>query len=189
MATMHRVKLLLTGDGIPQGGVATHYFDYASSGAQSAADAALSLWDGFADIMSNRVTWTQDAIVSQIDSETGDVFGVSPITALSSSGVSSTDPVTQASQALIQWRTGVYLNSREVRGRTFIPGILETYSTNGELDAGIIAGKADEIQGFLDSSGVVPVVWHRPSPLGPGSQHVISSGALWHEFAVLRGRR
>jgi hypothetical protein len=139
--------------------------------------------------MSNRYTFTQDAVVSQIVAETGDVFGVSPIDVLADTGDSATDPVTQASQALIRWRSGVYLNSREVRGRTFIPGILETYSTNGELDAGIVAGQAEEIEAFITSSGCVPVLWHRPKAIDDGAMVPITSGSLWNEFAVLRRRR
>lgn len=186
---MHRVKILWSGDGIPQGGVTTFYFDYAASGAQTAADAAFWLMQQFTPLMSNRYAFEQDAIVSQIVAETGDVFGVSPITPLSDVGDSSTDPVTQASQALIRWRTGVYLNSREVRGRTFIPGILETYSTNGQLDDGIVAGMADELVSFRTSHGAVPVIWHRPKPGEDGAMVPITSGSLWTEFAVLRRRR
>jgi hypothetical protein len=186
---MHRVKILWTGAGIPQGGVSTFYFDYAASGAQTAADAAFWLMQQFSALMSNRYTFTEDAIVSQVVAETGDVFGVSPISPLSESGDSSTEEVPQAAQALVQWRTGVYHNSREVRGRTFIPGILQTYCTDGQLDAGIVAGYADELNTFITSKGAVPVIWHRPKPGEDGAMFAISSGALWPEFATLRRRR
>ena len=186
---MHRVQLVLGGTLMPNGGLATHYFDYAASGAQTALDAVETLWTELAEFYSENVEFTADPIVSQIDPADGAIFGVTACTSTPGSGSGSGDPVTNASQLLLQWRTGVYLNGREVRGRTFVPGVFESYSLQGEVDPSLISGLADTLDNFINSSGVVPVIWHRPGPHGAGSMVAIAAGTIWPEFAVLRQRR
>jgi hypothetical protein len=189
MATMHRVKMLLSGAALPGGGLATHYFDYPSSAAQTALDAATSLWGQFCTYMCPDLHVVADAIVDQVDPADGAIFGVTACSPESLAGASANDCITQASQMLVQWRTGQYLNGREVRGRTFVPGVTENYSTSGELAPAVLASLPANLDAFINASGAVPVIWHRPGPHGAGSAVPIALGTLWTEFAVLRGRR
>ena len=104
--------------------------------------------------------------------------------------------VPNASQALLQWRTGVYRAGRQVRGRTFVPGISDDLVTAGELPSATVSAFQTAQSDFLDSAGDFGV-WSRPVAADPDHDQVaragaftpVSGGTTWSELAVLRSRR
>lgn len=125
-----------------------------------------------------------DTEVEQVNPATGAVTGVTSITSINRTGSNNTAPVPQAAQALVRWRTGVYVSGREIRGRTFIPGLaLATSSASGELASATAAAITTAAQQLLEDSGIG--IW---SPTR-GQIALVTSASVWSEFAVMRSRR
>lgn len=178
------------------GMVSVHYF---SDGAEPAVVTAAisSFW---ADVATQCTTSTTFRVRSDgriVAPETGNLVGFynSPI----NPPVSGSQPgqaVADATQGLIQWRTGVVSDGREVRGRTFVPGLQSAAVNNGNLSTGARAVLADAADGLIgDALGFG--VWRRPRvpsptqplPARPGSFEEATAASAWTELAVLRRRR
>lgn len=119
-----------------------------------------------------------------IDPATGQPTGVVPIDPVTITGASSDNPLPWATQALMRFRTGVYVGGREARGRCFVPGFTEATNDNGNVNnAGqtILAAAADALVGEVGAA--------QPVVLSKGAAVPIASAAGWNRFAVLRSRR
>lgn len=99
-------------------------------------------------------------------------------------GGSSGDPLPPATQGLIEWTTGAVVGRRILRGRTFLPGMTEQYSTSGIPTA--------EFKGFINTAignfGAAAdgfAIW---SPTHDTFK-TVTEGHCWAEWAVLRSRR
>lgn len=143
-------------------------------------------WSTLAPKIDNALTMTIDGIVTVVDEGTGMITGT--ISTGSSSTVVGTDAGLQtpeATQGLISWRTGSYVNGREVRGRTFIPGPTQSSVTNGE--------PAAAYQTALEAgAGILWAGTEARFGIYSTTNHVFRaavSGQAWTEFAVLRSRR
>jgi hypothetical protein len=125
-----------------------------------------------------------DPEVSEVDPVTGLITGVVGVTTATDVGESSGVPVSQATMVLVRWRTGEFVAGREIRGRTFIPGIAGAAVTSGgelaSANAIVFQNAADDL---IANSGLG--VW---SPKN-GQIEVATSASIWNEFAVLRSRR
>ena len=149
-----------------------------------------TLWAGIGQQLATSVSWEVQTTGRVIDPTNGEVTGDwSEPTARAGSGTaSSAQPVSDATQVLIQWRTGYRLASREVRGRTYVPGLDFGGVNQGNLNPTRRASMAGFAQTFAtDSAGLV--VWHRPKSLVPGSSYAVTASGVWSELAVQRGRR
>lgn len=178
---MIRVRINWTG--LCQGFSVLH-FDGDASQAQAAADAATDfiLGTGIARVSAQLAR--VDPEVNIVDPSTGSTIGATTVTTTQYPGTLGTDALPQATAILFRWRTGSYVGGREVRGRTFMPGLgSENLAANGELDAGQQADlqlAADELvaaTGFLIYSPT------------RGGQSPVTSASVWNEFAVMRSRR
>jgi hypothetical protein len=99
---------------------------YGSGGSgQSAADAAGVFWGAIDNYMKSTVTWSGAPEIEEVLMETGELTGLIAVTPHTGTGGSSAEMGPIGTQALIKWRTGVFLGGREVRGRTFVPGLSE----------------------------------------------------------------
>lgn len=156
----------------------------APAAAQADAD-ALDEW--LQDIAGTMVVTQQfqvDQEVEEVDPATGNITGVVTITSINRTGNVNTAPVPQAAQALFRWRTGFYSGGREVRGRTFVPGLaLANSSASGELASATVATLQTAGTTLLADSGFG--IW---SPARATFQ-VATACSVWNEFAVMRGRR
>lgn len=110
-------------------------------------------------------------------------------------GTAGGEPVPDVCQLLYRWGTGVIADRRFVAGRTFIPGCARINDIDGNVESTIRAALSTVAQTFA-SSASTPVVWHRPvfdpesgALLRAGSEHQMTTGSVWEEFAVLRRRR
>lgn len=98
-------------------------------------------------------------------------------------------PVSNADQALMRWRTNNVVAGRLLQGRTFIPGLAQGAMDGGHLSAATIADFQVAQAAFLASIPADMVIWHRPLGVTPGSFFAVDSGATWNELAVQRRRR
>jgi hypothetical protein len=99
-------------------------------------------------------------------------------------GSAAGDPLPRATQGLIRWHTGVYVGGREVRGRTFVPGPTETFST-GAPTATYLTTAQTAVTNLLASVSADLHVWSKAHTV----TYPATSGDPWNDWAVLRSRR
>ena len=147
-------------------------------------------WTAVSAELDESYTWSIDTEGRQIAPATGQTVGVwqSPLPLAGNGGVGFTYPVSNASMVLFQWRTGVYRNGREVRGRTFIPGLATNRTLGGELDPAARVRLRAAAQTELAETGALGI-WSRPRESAPGEFYEVTNAGVWNELAVLRGRR
>jgi len=183
---MFRVRTVFTGvTGAPW--LNTLYFDSDSSGtAQQAATAAGTFWGAVDAYMDNTVAWTTEADVAIVNAATGDVTSAVGTTPVIGSGGDTGDPLPYATQGLIRWLTGIYVGGRQVRGRSFIPGMAESAcGASGTVSGAAVIGINAAGAALIADANSTLQVW---SPtLGQANNVTIAS--TWSQFAVLRSRR
>lgn len=182
---MLRVRINWTG---PASGFSVLHFDgelSTSGAAQAAADAASSWLEDIAPHLADAQAGRVDPEVLEVNISNGQTTGVGTVTSTTWGGTGGNNQVSQASQLLVQWRTGVFAAGRELRGRTFIPGVGAAGSTPGgevapaTADAIVIAS-----QSLADDAADLGVYSPTRSAFA-----TVATATVWPEFAVLRGRR
>jgi len=194
---MYRVRTVFSGvQGSPW--LSTFYFDDSGGTAQQAATAAGDFWNAVDVQILGAVTWTTQADVSTFDPITGilsDVTITTPATGIGGGGV---EPLPFANQGLVRWRTGAFLHGRELRGRTFIPGVVEAANSNGQPLASWVTAVNAACAALVAHPNAQLMVWQRPRPAKvgppavsarPGAAWDAQSGSLSSSWAVLRSRR
>lgn len=163
------------------------------SGVEARADGFREYMDVVRDAVSSECTMILDDVAYLVDPVTGDTTGATPIVPTSFAGEQGATHVVGGACGLIRWRTGVYSDGREIRGRTFVAGLGDVSDPEGNVVAGavtIMQNAADALLAVGDLG-----VWRRPrpdtSPLGPrpGQFALVTGRSVWSEFALLRTRR
>lgn len=183
---LYRVRTALTGNAVAGGGVATHYFGTGAGTAQQAATAVATFWVAVEPWASDQLTWTTDAQVDLFDETTQTITGSTAVTNATGVGDSSSERLPEATQLLLQLRTGAFPAGREVRGRLFIPGMVEANSSNGTPVGGMVSAINSAAAALIASSNTQ---WVVNSPTRFTAYEVTSSNCWADEFAVLRSRR
>ena len=150
--------------------------------AQAAADAVDDFIVSFLGFVSNAQLAQVDTEVLVVNESTGQTTGVLPVTSEARTGTDAANALPNATMALFRWRTGVFFAGREIRGRTFWPGLTETSNSA----TGNFSGAADltaDATAFIAASDLAIY-----SPTR-GIATNVTVGTCWDEFAVLRSRR
>ena len=170
-------------------GTTVMYFQ-TSQPASDQRSALATFWTAISDALDAATTWEIATSGKEIDPATGTLTGTwADGTARAGDGNSTgAGPVPDATQALVQWQSGVIVNGRRVRGRTFVPGFSQDVIISGELGAGTVTGLTTAAQNFLNAMPAFNI-WHRPSASGPGQAVTPNVATVWTELAVLRRRR
>jgi len=155
------------------------------AGATAANTAIGAFWGAADNFMSSVATWATDPIVAQMDPATGNRTANYNVTPVTGAGSLATDVLPPATQALVQLRTGMFINSREVRGRINIPGLCEVNSTNGRPDAALIAALNTAAATLNAATTPDLAVWSRTNH----TALAVVATNTWTEFAVRRSRR
>lgn len=183
---MHRVRVALNGiSGAPY--LATHYFGSTDplQTAQEAVEVVGNFWAAVDLHMSSGVTWNTEAEVAEINIATGDLEGITATTPRTGSGGAIAAIMPPATQGLIRWRTGVFVAGREVRGRTFVPGLTTSAASAGKPSATVITDFNAAAAAMVADPNADLYVWSRKN----GVIGNVVTGTAWNEFAVLRSRR
>ena len=139
--------------------------------------------------LSNDTVFFQDQTGRVIDAETGTLVGAwNDVEAFGNGGNGGVSPVADTTQVLIRWQTGGISNGRFVKGRQFIPGLVTTGLSGGNLSP-TAQGVFGPAASALVAADVGMGVWHRPGPSGGGAWYEASAATVWNELAVLRRRR
>lgn len=184
---MFRVRTQFTGvQGSPW--LSTFFFNastYDSASAAAAASATGAFWTSVKTLQNANVNFATLAQVDVIDpsgTHSG-AFNTTPVTGV---GGAAGIMLPSAVQGLCQWRTGTYVNSREVRGRTYIPGLtVAAVQSGGLLASATSTAIQSAITTLLGNATAHLAVWDRKWAGGI----TVASGSPWSSFAVLRSRR
>ena len=182
---MFRVRVQFNGvPGTPY--LATHYFNDEVGTAQTVATAAGNFWGAVDAQMDSDVNWQTIADVATVDSATGQITGSTATAPVTGSGAVSAVQTPRIAQGLVRWTTGVYLNGRQIRGRTFVPGLtVNAVALDGEVAAATQAVMNAAAAALIADANTNFVVY---SP-ATQSEALVTAGQAWNEFASLRSRR
>lgn len=150
-------------------------------------------------LLANGLVATIDPEILEFDETTGNVTGAgnTVVTPVTMSGAGEQLP--HSNQALIRWTTNGIVHNRRVKGRTFIPGAVETQNSATGTPTGTLNGPLQSaIDAMLVTMSGRMRVWSQPfvadpakpnNPSRPGSAWAIVSGSVAPYWAVLRSRR
>lgn len=191
-----RVRTVIQGSqGLP--GLSTLYAN-GTSATPNNADAAdmvarvRAFWDSIKANLPTANTFLVQGSVDLLDPATGALSGSLSVTAPATVTGTGGGQLPPANAILLTGQTGVVVNGRRLRGRTFISPVASVAMTAGLVNSGVAATIAASAN--LSLTGVtasVPVVWHRPKLPGPlgGSVSPVTTYTVGSQFAVLRSRR
>jgi len=188
---MFRVHTAVTG--LPGGNAQVlHYF--AGPGAATTAEATegiarvAAFWNALKATVATTMLFSPLSIVDEVNPVTGDIINQLVGTPVSNvAGTATGDAMPGATSYVAQYLTGVFMNGRQVRGRTFIGQVVEGQNT----PAGKPANTATIITagGKLALQIVTPlshVVWHRTNSHGNGSAVSVASYGCNSEWGFWR---
>jgi hypothetical protein len=186
MTSIVRIRAIVTGvAGSPA--YMTFYFNGDGSAAEADNDAVGVFMAQVDASMSTSANWRTDSVAALIDSTNGSILSLISVTPNTGTGSDGSSLLPPATQLLLQWRTGVFQDGREIRGRLNIP-----YLTEGSNDAGGVASAsltsnvqdaADDLVAGVGSDQLV--VWSRKSGAVPN----VDTATVSNIWAVLRSRR
>jgi hypothetical protein len=153
--------------------------------AGDAVAAAGAFWGAIDAIMVTECTWAVSADVEVIDPPTGNLLEVLNATAVTGGGGTTSAQLPGAVQGLIRWRTGQIVGGRELRGRTFVPGLAVAVNSDGTVQTGHAATIKSAADALI-AVGTPPFgIYSRTH----GQLEPVVSSSVWSQFAVLRSRR
>lgn len=185
-----RIRTALSGDSIVGPAVSTMIFSGDTvEDAQAAADAAGAFWNALAatdGLLGANCVANVETIVEEFDTSTGEIQGEFVVTEPTVQQAPSSTPVAAATQALVTWRTSLFVAGRRLQGRSFIPCVKASHvNASGRLTA---AGNT-VLQEAADDHLINPTagihVWSRTHGAISPAQTAVVTG----EFSVLRSRR
>lgn len=182
---MLRVRTVFSGvQGAPW--LSTAYFSGADTqtGANAAVAAIGAFWGTLDNRIDSRVTWATQVEVSQLD-VAGNLTGSFTTTPQTGTGGGAGAPAPIATQGLIVWRTGTFIGGRELKGKTFVPGVTTSDITNGLPNATYLANLNAAAATLNAVTAPDLVIWSRKN----SSTSTVSSGTAGVQFAVMRSRR
>lgn len=181
---MYRIRTVFTGvTGSPW--VSTAFFG-ASGGTPSQAVTALgTFWSAVDNLMDSSVSWSTLADVETVNSANGQVTAVTNTTPVAGGGGGGATGVPIAAQGLVRWRTGMYVNGREIRGRWFIPGLATGSNSDGVVTPASVTTMQNAAAALIADATSDLVIWSRKNHNEPS----VVSASTWTQFAVLRSRR
>lgn len=182
---MFRVRTVFSGTpGAPY--LSTMYFSEAGGTAQQAATAVETYWGAVDGQMSNSLNWATEPDVAIVNAANGQVTAATATTPVFGTGSLADAQLPRASQGLVRWLTGIYVGGRQIRGRTFVPGLTETANTTDGLVTPATQIAIDLANSALVASSNAELqVWSKS--LGQSNNTTV--GTTWSEFAILRSRR
>lgn len=184
MTNLQRIRTVFTGvAGTPW--YSNIYFQGNGDTVSGVAGHVRDFWSSIMGYIDDSVTWTVEAEVAIINDANGQIVEMADWAGGSGVGGSADVPLPRATQALINWNTGVFVSGRQVRGKTFIPGIVQGANSQGTLASSVrttYQNAANEL--ISDGNGTLCVY----SPTRHTSA-LVGSANVPTKFAVLRSRR
>lgn len=182
---LYRVTTLFTGTPAVGGGINQFYFAETAGSAAQAHAAVASFWAGVKTQMSSALTYTVAGEIELFDAATGQITGLATTDAVTSVGTQAGDMLPPATQGLVRWRTGFFANGRELRGRTFLPGMVEGSNLNGAPASTVVTALSGYAASLVSGTNHQLSVYSRAH----ASAAPVTSSSVWTKWAQLRSRR
>jgi len=183
-----RVRTVIS---LPNGdfGLNTAYFSGETGPAATDAAAGMrAFWVALAPGMFAASQAIVQPEVEVINAETGAIFDSHAVSVPLVQGTGTGPALPAVAQGLLRLITDDYKNGRRVRGRWFIPAALEAESDATPATA--FRTRLNTAIGVLIADNTHTLsIWSRPTPETAGSQHIVSGGNAWTQWASLRSRR
>jgi hypothetical protein len=182
------------------GGPATSVFFFTTAVGTAGAQRQRidDIMEAVAPHLTTTTTWSVQQSGAELNEFTGQTVGAwGDATVVGGAGGLTGQSVADATQVLLQWRTGQFRDGHEVRGRTYVPGLGINRLLNGEISPTNLATMRTAV-GTAASAAAIDgmIIWHRPiidpetgAVTRQGSTSPLLSGTVWDELAVLRRRR
>lgn len=184
MANLYRIRTAFTGALVTGGGVNNLYFQEAAGEGVDAQSAVADFWSDMAEDISVYVEWTVEPSIAVIDVATGAIVDEIQGTTHLSGGTQTGDPLPPVIQGLAQWRSDLFVAGRRLRGRTFLPGMVESNSSGSPTAA--LQGRVEERMATLAGAADTQLhVWSKTH----GVSSLVTGWTMWGKFAELRSRR
>lgn len=154
-------------------------------GASEVASALNTFWGSIVDQIAADGTIFWDGECEIVNVTTGQVEGSLFQSTWTLTSTGAGEPLPLMTQGLLQWRTGVFSNGREVRGRTFVPDPTEAMNTSAKPSAAYrvdLESAADVL--VSDTAAAFSIYSKQNRTLTP-----VTSGTCWSKWASLRSRR
>lgn len=183
---MYRCRVIHTG--VPGGPYYyTGYFDATLGG--TASDASGAWWtfaSNTAGSLPTASVISKDTTVQTVDSVTGDIVAETSVGPASVTGTNTGELLPPMTQFLVSWRTGAYENGRQVRGRTNIGAMFETYNDGqGVPNTTVTSTYASKASMLLAFNTAPFVIYSKKN----GTFYKATSATMPTKWAVLRSRR
>lgn len=184
---LHRIRTSWNNAAAVGGGVTTMFFDEAVTAVGAdLIPIVKAFWDASAGLRPTAAVATIEAEVPTFNVATGALEAVASGTARTSAGSSGGEYLPLANQALIRLVTNGLRKNRQVKGRVFLPAVVEGVVLNGQLDTASRSA-CNAACGPLIAAGLQ--VWSRPVNGAGGEAFPVISVATMSKMAVLRSRR
>lgn len=176
-----RVRTVWTGwPGAP--GVSTMLFDAAATPPLTAVS---GFWTAVRSLLPSAITLQVEGTGQTLDPLTGKAngnwTGTAPAPVQGFGGPKYAGP----SGAMVSWRTGAFIDGREVRGKTFlVPGSIDDYDSDGTIDPTKLGLLQTAATALASSSNALTIL----SRATGGTAKVTSAVAV-DKVVVLRSRR
>ena len=178
---IHRVSTVIDGfSGSPY--FSQMYFDAATGSPQTKVTGVKAFWNGVAPYLMSASRGTVSGEVDTIDPTTGQIVAQTTVLDEAFDGLMVDEPLPHATQALLRFTTGVWVNGRQLRGKCFIPALTENSSEGGRPVPAVRTAIASAAGELTDVNLVVYSRTHRV-------WQPVSGISVWELFAVLRSRR
>ena len=165
-------------------------------GVQDAVDAVGAFWTALSAYLANDLSWTVSGDVVEFNSDDGVATAFHSVTPASGTFSEAGEKIPFVAQVLVRWGTAGVVNGRQVRGRTFLPGLTQGGIDEGRVLASTQTAIASAAAALVADADAELGVWSRPlwneahtEIVREGSFHAVTSASVWDQFASLTGRR
>ena len=187
---MANIRQIITDWGTVNGGgkVSVMYFD-SSVNVADQRTALETMFDALLSGLDNTTNYVIRGTGVEVSDSTGSLVDLwSETSTKSGTGTGTGEPVADAVQALLRFKTQTLRAGRFIQGRCFIPGVSTSQQDGGNL-TGAAVSAFGAAANTLASGSAGLMVWSRPRGAIPGVAANATAGTCWNEFAVLRRRR
>lgn len=184
MTDMYRVRTVISLPASAGQGLATHWFKASGGTAQQAVTAVGNFWFAALANASSECTTLTEGEVGIVNSTSGQLVGLTSATPVASGGGGTGDPLPAQTQGLLRLFTGAFSGGRQVRGRLFIPGQVESVN-NGFPSSGVTENWRAAGAALIADTNTLWGVYSRAH----GDIFDITSVSSSTSWAVLRSRR
>jgi len=198
MATFLRSRAVIGVNGGAAPALLTHYWDSAGAAVGLLATEAVArvraACAALTTVIGSNCIYTPTLLVDEIEETNGNIVNqvlAGAPAALAFTGAGSLMPL--QTQLVAQYQTGLFLNGRRVRGRSYIPGIVVGAGTAGGNPAPATLTALGAFNAALGTTIITPMtqrVWHRPNSAGVGGlSAAVTTRTAGASFGVMRSRR